>query len=72
MFTEPLAGWREVSVRERRTKANWATEMAQLLEGRYAGCEKVIVVCDQLRPYVTKLLLGQPMSTILSEELIGK
>jgi hypothetical protein len=51
MFTEPLAGWREVSVRERRTKADWATEMAQLLQGRYADCEKVIVVCDQLNTH---------------------
>ena len=38
MFAEPLAGWREVAVRERKTKINWATEMARLLEGRYAGC----------------------------------
>jgi hypothetical protein len=51
MFTEPLAGWREVSVRERGTKVDWATEMAQLLEGRYADCEKVIVVCDQLNTH---------------------
>ena len=51
MFTEPLAGWREVSVRQRRTKADWATEMARLLEGRYADCEKVILVCDQLNTH---------------------
>lgn len=31
MMTEPLAGWREVSVRPRRTKVDWAIEMAQLL-----------------------------------------
>jgi hypothetical protein len=51
MFTEPLAGWREVSVRERRTKVDWATEMARLLEGRYADCEKIILVCDQLNTH---------------------
>jgi hypothetical protein len=51
MFTEPLAGWREVSVRERKTKIDWATEMARLLEGRYAACEKVIVVCDNLNTH---------------------
>lgn len=51
MFTEPLAGWREVSVRERRTKIDWALEMARLLEGRYADCEKVIVVCDNLNTH---------------------
>ena len=33
MFTEPLAGWREVAVRETKTKIDWAVEMARLLEG---------------------------------------
>src|ERR1019366_677324 len=46
MFTEPLAGWRQVSVRATKTKADWATEIAALLEGRYAACRKVILVCD--------------------------
>jgi hypothetical protein len=51
LFTEPLAGWREVAVRERRTKVDWAVEMAGLLEGRYANCGKVIVVCDNLNTH---------------------
>jgi hypothetical protein len=51
MVTEPLAGWREVSVRERRTKADWATEMARLLDGRYADCDKIILVCNQLNTH---------------------
>jgi hypothetical protein len=51
MFTEPLAGWRAVSVRATKTKADWATEMAALLEGRYATCSKVILVCDNLNTH---------------------
>lgn len=51
MFTEPLAGWREVAVRETKTKFDWATEMARLLEGRYANCPQVIVVCDNLNTH---------------------
>jgi hypothetical protein len=51
MFTEPLAGWREVAVRERKTKIDWATEVARLLEGRYAACAKVILVCDNLNTH---------------------
>ncbi len=51
MFTEPLSGWREVAVRERKTKIDWAIEMARLLEGRYADCDKVIVVCDNLNTH---------------------
>ena len=51
MFTEPLVGWRDVSARPTRTKSDWATEVAQLLEGRYADCESVILVCDQLNTH---------------------
>jgi hypothetical protein len=51
MFTEPLAGWREVTVRPTKTKLDWATEMARLLDGRYADCEKVVLVCDNLNTH---------------------
>lgn len=51
MFAEPLAGWREVSVRETKTKIDWAIEMAALLEDRYASCERVIVICDNLNTH---------------------
>ncbi len=51
MFTEPLAGWRQVAVRETKTKIDWAVEMARLLEGRYAKCPKVVLVCDNLNTH---------------------
>jgi hypothetical protein len=51
MFTEPLAGWREVAVRETKTKVDWAIEMARLLEGRYAKAARVILVCDNLNTH---------------------
>jgi hypothetical protein len=51
MFTEPLAGWREAAVRETKTKLDWATETARLLDDRYAHCEKVILVCDNLNTH---------------------
>lgn len=51
MFTEPLSGWRQANVCATKTKVDWATEMAGLLEGRYADCEKVIVVCDNLNTH---------------------
>ncbi len=51
MFAEPLSSWREVAVRETRTKIDWATEIARLLEGRYAHCESVILVCDNLNTH---------------------
>jgi hypothetical protein len=48
MFCEVLAGWRQVTVRPQRTKIDWAREVADLLRGRYAKAEKVILVCDNL------------------------
>jgi len=51
MFCEPLAGWRDVSVRQRRTKIDWAQEMAQLLRTRYKDAKKVILVCDNLNTH---------------------
>jgi len=51
MFTEPLAGWREVTVRETKTKLDWVVEMARILEERYERCDKVILVCDNLNTH---------------------
>lgn len=51
MFTEPLAGWREAFARATKTKADWALLMAELLEGRYAECEQVTLVCDNLNTH---------------------
>ncbi|MEX0613343.1 MAG: IS630 family transposase [Pirellulales bacterium] len=51
MFTEPLAGWRQVRVCKQRTKIDWAIEMEHLLRTRYATAEKVILVCDNLNTH---------------------
>jgi hypothetical protein len=51
MFAEPLAGWREVAVRDTKTKVDWAIEIASLMEGRYANAERVIVVSDNLNTH---------------------
>jgi len=51
MFTEPLAGWRKVNVRERRTKADWAEEIKQLLDVDYPDAKRVILVCDNLNTH---------------------
>ncbi|MDY3557255.1 IS630 family transposase [Gemmata sp. JC717] len=51
MFCEARVGWRQVSVRERRTKVDWALEVAELLRTRYRDAVKVIVVCDNLNTH---------------------
>jgi hypothetical protein len=51
LFNEPLAGWRTARARLRRTKRDWAQEVAHLLWTRYAGVEKLILVCDNLNTH---------------------
>jgi hypothetical protein len=51
MFCEPLGGWRHVSVRDQRTKVDWAQEVEELLRTRYASVEKVILVSDNLNTH---------------------
>lgn len=46
-----LSGWRQVTVRERRTKIDWAIEVEELLRTRYASAEKVILICDNLNTH---------------------
>ena len=51
MFSEPLAGKRDVSVRPRRTKIDWAFEVDRILKTHYSKAEKVILVCDNLNTH---------------------
>ena len=51
MFTEPLSGWRQATARATKTKIDWAREVARLLDGRYAECEQVVLVCDNLNTH---------------------
>lgn len=53
LFTEPLAGWRKVSVRKTKTSLDWAQEIRILLEADYPQAEKVILVCDNLNTHKT-------------------
>lgn len=68
MFTEPLLSWRKATARSRRTKLDWAVEMAELLEGRYAKCKKVILVCDNLNTH-TKGAFYEVFSPAKAREL---
>lgn len=41
MFAEPLAAFRQATARPQRTKADWALEVAQLLDTRYEVVAKL-------------------------------
>ena len=51
MFAEPLSGFRQATARPRRTKDDWAHEVAHLLDTRYAGFERITLVCDNLNTH---------------------
>lgn len=51
LFCEPLAGWRQATARPQRTKLDWAEEVAHWLDTRYADCEKITLVCDNLNTH---------------------
>src|SRR5215510_12403601 len=51
MFAEPLSGFRQATARIRRTKTDWASEVALMLDTRYADCEDVTLVCDNLNTH---------------------
>jgi hypothetical protein len=51
MFTEPLAGWRKVDIRQSKTMIDWAQEIRALLDVDYPQAEKVILICDNLNTH---------------------
>jgi hypothetical protein len=51
MFAEPLSGYRQATARAQRTKADWALEVAHLLDTRYVDCDVVTLVMDNLNTH---------------------
>lgn len=51
LFIEPLSGHRIVSIRDRRTAIDWAQEIKDLLEIRYAKAKRIRLVCDNLNTH---------------------
>ncbi len=56
VFAEALAGWRHASVRERRTKLDWAEEIRCLLTEIYPDKRKIILVMDNLNTHAKSSL----------------
>ena len=51
LFSEPLTGWREVQVTERRTRTDWAMAMRELSDRHYPAAERITVVLDNLNTH---------------------
>jgi hypothetical protein len=50
-FAEPLAGWRQTSVTERRTAVDWAVALRDLIDSRYAEAKVVVLIMDNLNTH---------------------
>jgi hypothetical protein len=51
VFSEPLTGWREIRVTERRTRIEWAAAMRDLSDRHYPTAERITVVLDNLNTH---------------------
>lgn len=51
VFAEPHTAWRRVCAKAHRTKLDWAGEIRTLLDGRYAGVPKIVLVLDNLNTH---------------------
>jgi hypothetical protein len=48
LLSEPLTGWREVQLTERRTRIDWAMARRELSDRHYPAAERITVVLDNL------------------------
>ena len=51
MMCAPLSGWREVSVRERKTRVDYAQCLQALAEVHFPAAEKIVLVQDNLNTH---------------------
>ena len=51
MLFAPLEGWRRVAVTDRRTRADWARVVKQLVEEDYPDKDRIVLVLDNLNTH---------------------
>jgi DDE superfamily endonuclease len=57
LFVEALAGWRDVTVTATKTAVDWAQRVRALVDHpRYAGAERITLVCDNLNTHTLAAL----------------
>lgn len=53
MFSSPLENWRRVSVRQRKTRRDWAEEIRRLADEDFPGAKKIVLVMDNLNTHTS-------------------
>jgi hypothetical protein len=56
LFTAPLIGWRHVQASERRTKADWAMQIQELLDVHFPHAKRIRLVMDNLNTHTISSL----------------
>ena len=56
LFFAPLENWRHVKVTDRRTSADWAQCMKQLVDVHFPDAERIVVVMDNLSTHTPAAL----------------
>jgi hypothetical protein len=56
IISEALAGWRHISVTERRTKIDWAHCIKELVDIYYPHAEQIVLVMDNLNTHTPSAL----------------
>ena len=56
LAVEPLRGWRQVRVTERRTAVDFAEQLRHLVDAVYAEAEQVVLVTDNLNTHTVACL----------------
>jgi hypothetical protein len=56
IVSEPLRGWRHISVTERRTKIDWARCVKELADVHYPHAERIVLVMDNLNTHTPAAL----------------
>lgn len=56
IVSEPLVGWRHISVTDRRTKIDWALCVKDLVDLHYPNAEKIVLVMDNLNTHTPAAL----------------
>jgi DDE superfamily endonuclease len=51
LVTEPLRGWRQVQVSDRRTRIDFADCIKELIDTHYPTAERIVLVMDQLNTH---------------------
>ena len=71
MMVEPLGGWRHVNVTTRRTKADFARQIKELVDEHYPDADRITLVMDNLNTHRLSCLY-EAFSPAESRRLIDK